>query len=165
MPDSSPIAPNYEGWAVYHQRLVDAVAPLNAAQLDLQAAPHLWTIRTLVCHVIAARVWWFHSWMGEGGAELDEMVDWDEGESARTREASELVSGLKVTWSLIDGCLRRWTESDLGASFRRPIPRPNGELPVQSRRWIIWHVLEHDIHHGGEISFSLGMHGLTGLDL
>ena len=29
-----------------------------------------------------------------------------------------------------------------------------------SRAWIVWHVLEHDLHHGGEISHTLGMHGL-----
>jgi hypothetical protein len=26
-------------------------------------------------------------------------------------------------------------------------------------------VAEHDLHHGGEISLTLGMHGLAGLDL
>ena len=29
----------------------------------------------------------------------------------------------------------------------------------------IWHIIEHDLHHGGELSFSLGMHGLTAPDL
>ena len=30
---------------------------------------------------------------------------------------------------------------------------------------IIWHVLEYDLHHGGELSLSLGMHGLAAPDL
>jgi hypothetical protein len=29
----------------------------------------------------------------------------------------------------------------------------------------VWHIAEHDIHHGGELSFSLGIHGLPGMDL
>jgi hypothetical protein len=29
----------------------------------------------------------------------------------------------------------------------------------------VWHVLEHDLHHGGEISLILGSNGLPGLDL
>ena len=29
-----------------------------------------------------------------------------------------------------------------------------------SRAWMVWHVLEHDLHHGGEISLTLGMHGI-----
>jgi uncharacterized damage-inducible protein DinB len=29
----------------------------------------------------------------------------------------------------------------------------------------VWHVAEHDLHHGGEISLTLGVHGLAGLDM
>ena len=29
-----------------------------------------------------------------------------------------------------------------------------------SRAWVVWHVMEHDLHHGGELSLTLGMHGL-----
>ena len=28
-----------------------------------------------------------------------------------------------------------------------------------TRAWIVWHLIEHDLHHGGEISQSLGMIG------
>ena len=29
-----------------------------------------------------------------------------------------------------------------------------------SRSWVIYHVMEHDLHHGGEVSLILGMNGL-----
>ena len=42
----------------------------------------------------------------------------------------------------------------------------SGEVrPARSRQWIIWHVLEHDIHHGSEISTILGVHGLPAVEL
>ena len=62
------LADLYRGWDVYQGRLAAAIAPLNGPQLDLSAAPHLWSIRMLGLHVIAARSWWFHSWMGGGRA-------------------------------------------------------------------------------------------------
>ena len=31
--------------------------------------------------------------------------------------------------------------------------------------WIIWHVLEHEIHHRGELSLALGLLGREGLDV
>ena len=34
-----------------------------------------------------------------------------------------------------------------------------------SRQWVIWHVIEHDLHHGGEVSLMLGTHGLAAPDL
>jgi hypothetical protein len=33
------------------------------------------------------------------------------------------------------------------------------------KRWYNWHAIEHDLHHGGELSFALGMHGLPAIDL
>jgi uncharacterized damage-inducible protein DinB len=31
--------------------------------------------------------------------------------------------------------------------------------------WVIWHVLEHEIHHRGELSMALGLLGREGLDV
>jgi uncharacterized damage-inducible protein DinB len=159
------LAELYRGWDVYQQRLVKAIAPLDGTQLDLGAAPHLWPIRMLGNHVVSARAWWFHSWMGEGGAQFDEILGWDEDEASTTRSAAEIVRGLELTWSLIESALERWSIADLEKEFERPIPNAAGERPRRSRQWIIWHVAEHDMHHGGEISFSLGMHHLAGIEL
>jgi uncharacterized damage-inducible protein DinB len=155
----------YRGYEVHQGRLVKMIAPLDQAQLDLAAAPHLWSVRTLACHIVGARAWWFHSWMGEGSAEFGRMEGWDEDEALATRPASEIVRGLEESWSVIKSGLERWTPDELTKEFIRPIPNAAGERPKRSRQWIVWHLVEHDVHHGGEISFSLGMHGVTGLDL
>jgi uncharacterized damage-inducible protein DinB len=108
------------GYEVHQGRLVKMIAPLDQQQLDLAAAPHLWSVRTLACHIIGVRAGWFNWWMGEGPEEFAIQVD---------------------------------------------APDAQGERPSRSRQWIVWHLVEHDVHHGGEISFSLGMHGVAGLDL
>jgi uncharacterized damage-inducible protein DinB len=159
------LAEFYRGWEVYQGRLVGAIAPLDRAQLDLAAALHLWPVRTLACHIVGARAWWFHSWMGEGGAEFGRMLEWDEDEALATRPAAEIVRGLEESWSVIKSGLERWSPADLTKEFARPTPNAAGERPRRSRQWIVWHLVEHDLHHGGEISFSLGMHGVAGLDL
>jgi uncharacterized damage-inducible protein DinB len=159
------VAEFYRGWEVYQQQLVTALAPLETANLQLQAAPQLWSIGMLANHVIAARAWWFHFWMKEGGEEFDELADWDEGEAMSERSATEIVRGLEATFQLIQSCLSSWTPADMQKQFQRPTPNDAGKRPRRTRQWIIWHVLEHDLHHGGEISFSLGIHGLTGIDL
>ena len=42
----------------------------------------------------------------------------------------------------------------------------SGEVrPAVSLQSIIWGVLEHDIHHGSEISTTLGVHGLPVVEL
>ncbi|MDQ6721014.1 MAG: damage-inducible protein DinB, partial [Candidatus Dormibacteraeota bacterium] len=102
---------------------------------------------------------------GEGGTEFAAMADWDEDEALATRSAAELVRGLQESWALIKSALLRWSPSDYVLEFQRPTPNAAGERPSYPRQWIVWHLVEHDLHHGGEISFSLGMHGVAGLDL
>ena len=147
----------YSGWDVYQELLTKAIASLSLDQLALQAAPHLRSIGVLAAHIISARVWWFHNIMREGNADLAPMVSWDD-DDAPARTASELVRGLEATWHMIDDALNRWTPTDLEQRFQRR------ETTV-SRQWIIWHVIEHDLHHGGELSYSLGIHGLPAPDL
>ena len=155
----------YRGWEVYQGRMITAIGPLDQAQLDLKAAPHLWSVRMLACHMIAARAWWFHSWMGEGSPEFGRMTEWDEDEALATRPAGEIIRGLEESWSVIKSGLDRWSPADLTIEFIRPVPNDAGQRPMRSRQWIVWHLVEHDLHHGGEISFSLGMHGVAGIDL
>ena len=90
---------------------------------------------------------------------------WDDLEETAARQAPELTRALQETWSLVASSLERWTATDLEVEFRRPTPNAKGDRPVRSRQWIIWHVAEHDVHHGGELSLTLGMHGVPGLDL
>jgi uncharacterized damage-inducible protein DinB len=41
----------------------------------------------------------------------------------------------------------------------------DGQKYDVSRSWVIYHVLEHDLHHGGEVSLTLGIHGLQALEM
>ena len=155
----------YRGWELYQGRLIGAIAPLDQDQLNLAAAPHLWSVRMLACHIVAARSWWLHTWMGEGSPEFGKMTQWDEDEALATRPASEIVRGLEESWAVMKAGLDRWTPDDMLQEFIRPVPNEAGERPRRNREFIVWHLIEHDLHHGGEISFSLGMHGVPGLDL
>src|SRR6266496_3243889 len=58
--------------------------------------------------------------------------------------------------------LAHWVPADLEFIYRGT---RGGESYSFSRQWVIWHVIEHDLHHGGEISFSLGMHDLAAIDI
>ena len=156
-----PLANFYKGCDNYQQLLLAALTPLSDEQLELRAAPQLRTIRDLVAHIIGARARWWSELMGEGGAELAACSGWDRA-GAPVRNAAELVAGLETTWRIMNETLQRWTSSDLEYVYHGT---RHGEEFSLTRQWVIWHVIEHDIHHGGELSFLLGMHGLPGLDL
>lgn len=163
-----PLITFYKGWETYQRNLVEVIAPLTSEQLALPAASHQWTIGMVAQHMVANRVWWFQVWMGEGSPDLAPIAHWDPADPVEqpALEAAELVAGLKSTWDMIAGALARWTPADLGHVFSPPAAlseeeRSNfGEL---TRQWMIWHVLEHEIHHGGELSLALGGYDLPGI--
>ncbi len=161
-----PLTTFYAGWAGYQQGLARCIAPLRRAELDLPTAPQHWTIGMVAQHIIANRVWWFQIWMGEGHPGLAPIAHWDpaDGVDQGPLEAAALVAGLEVTWQMIADALARWTPADLDQIFAPPTAMSDEERqasPPHTRGWIIWHVLEHEIHHGGELSLALGMHGLA----
>jgi uncharacterized damage-inducible protein DinB len=147
----------YTAWKAYQDRLAAALSPLTAEQLALRAGPGLRSIGQNAMHIVGCRAGWFTYTLGENGdAEVNAIASWDDPD-APARSAAELAQALESTWRLIADCLARWSPTDMEQTFPDDW---DGEQVQLSRAWIVWHVLEHDLHHGGEISLTLGMHGL-----
>ena len=156
------LAPLYKGWDVYQQHLVHVLTPLSADQLELRAASHLRSVNVIAAHIIGARARWLYYVLEEKHSNLIVLGEWDDsGQPARS--AAELVRGLEETWQVIQGGLQRWTLADLAEVFRDI--DDDGAEEIFTRQWVIWHLIEHDLHHGGELSFALGMHGVAAIDL
>jgi uncharacterized damage-inducible protein DinB len=189
------LRPFYAGWGRYTQQLVAAIAPLTVEQLALRNTPQAWSIGMYATHIVANRAWWFHARMGEGSDELTSLELWAlgvaEADVDPRHTAAELVTGLEKTWRLIDETLAHRTPADLEQVFPpfseadrvrhaqqvEPALQPYAQMwldrarltgqvrPGVSLQSIIWGVLEHDIHHGSEISTILGVHGLPVVEL
>ncbi len=114
-----PLITFYKGWETYQQSLVETIAPLSSEQLALPVASHHWSIGMVAQHMVAARVWWFQVWMGEGSPDLAPIAHWDpaDKEERPALESAELVAGLEATWHMIADALARWTPADLGHIF------------------------------------------------
>ena len=75
--------------------------------------------------------------------------------------ATELARGLDHTWQFMANHLAHWSPADMQQTF--PDEWDGKQVDV-SHAWVVWHVMEHDLHHGGEISLTLGMHGIPRLE-
>ncbi len=148
-------------WEVYQEQIVKAVGPLTADQLALRAAPHLRSIGEIAAHMVGARARWLGRALDQNAVQMGALADWDSG-AAPVRSAAEIVDGLAVTWAVIENGLARWTPAEMVESITRV---DHGEAETYTRAWVIWHLIEHDLHHGGEISLTLGMHSLTAPDI
>jgi uncharacterized damage-inducible protein DinB len=171
------LEPFVEGWAGYQRLLLGAIGPLDAEQLASRTAPFQWAVWQLASHVAGSRAYWFHDVLGEGDTAVREMfrvettivsdlpledAGWEDDER-HPRTASELTQAFERTWTMIDECLRRWTADDLEVEFPRTLR--NGEIQTVTRAWVVWHLIEHDLHHGGEISQILGTNKIPSLEL
>ncbi len=155
-----PLAVVYQGWDVFQRDLIKTVASLSSEQLALPVSPAHWPIGMLVQHILNNRIWWFDLWMGEGTPEVAAFMHWEEEEEGRSvHSTAELVAGLEATWGMIEQALARLSVGDLVQVFDPPSSLTEAERQFwgpRTRQWIMWHVLRHDIHHGGELAVGMG---------
>jgi uncharacterized damage-inducible protein DinB len=163
----------FDGWDGHQTSLVHAIAPLTAGQLLWRPAANLNSVGELARHISLARITWFVRMDAPGSAELAGQIDaWEEdgdgnhhiveGAVPIAEQAAELVHWLETTWQMIETALKIWGVSDLAKTYRHTW---NGEVYAVSRQWTVWRILSHDIHHGGQISFMLGMQGIKAFEL
>ncbi len=159
---TTTLLPLYKGWDTYQGLLIKAIEPLSLAQLSLQTAPQLRSIGENAAHIVGTRAGWLYFQLERGGEQMVTLANWNR-RGQPIRPAAELIEGLEATWQVIQDTLSYWTIADLGELVYDI--DDNGEEQIYTRQWVLWHLIEHDMHHGGEISFTLGMHGLSGIDI
>jgi uncharacterized damage-inducible protein DinB len=156
----------YDRWPQYNRRLTEIVSAMNAEQLAIRPAPERDPIWATVGHTAAARTYWLCGIVGEPGAETTPWPTPDgdgwEDHLDQPRRADELVMALETTWAIVDGVLDRWTPELLDETVERRDVQP---VQRHSRASILQRLLTHEAYHCGELSQTLGIHGLPQIDL
>lgn len=150
----------YQGWDAYQGHLLKTISPLTEEQLTLRVAPQQRSAYDILAHIIAVRARWFYE-LGDAGEEVVPFLNWDRPDQP-ARSVADFIHGLEVTWQMLQNNLSRWTIADLPHTYTEIY---QGKEYTYSRQWVIWHVLEHDLNHGGELFMTLGTHGLETPDL
>lgn len=168
------LTPFVRGWATHQELLLTALIDLSPDQLALRPAPGQWAVWQLASHMAGSRSYWLHDVLGEGDDAIRDMFRVDattvpglsiedagwEDDERHPRTAAEIADAFHVTWALVEACVDRWTSDEITAV----IPQRGADRST-TRGWVLWHLMEHDAHHGGAISVVLGINGLPGLDL
>jgi uncharacterized damage-inducible protein DinB len=149
------------GWHTYQSALITALRPLSEQHLAFRAAPGLRSIAQIAAHLVAARANWFYHLFKEGGQEFAMLGQWDRPD-ASAPSVTELIGGLETTWQGMQAALSRWDPVDWQQTYTHGHPY---EPMTITRQWVLWHLIEHDLHHGGEISLILGLQGLEAPNL
>lgn len=156
----------YSMWPQYNRRLRDVVAAMTDADLAVRPSPDLWPVWATVGHTAGTRVYWLCTVIGEPGAErtpfaIDADSGWED-DLDHPRSAAELAEALDSTFRLVNNCLDRWTVDMLADEIDREYL---GQRQVHARGSILQRMFSHDAYHCGELSQTLGIHGLPQIDL
>jgi len=123
-------------------------------QLSFSPAAGLWSLGQVALHIAAAEEGWFRHIITQ------ELNDWPKDFPPEKFNTVTAIKGLlQHTHNRTEAYLASINHEEL----ERVIEAPWGaKFPV---RWAIWHVLEHEIHHRGEIFIILGMLGKEAPDV
>jgi uncharacterized damage-inducible protein DinB len=150
---NTPLTPYYKGWDTYNNYLVEAVGNLTDEQLLLTNSPSQRPVWSLAVHIAGTRAHWLTRVAGEEHPSSSPLLDWDE-DGEPIFSAAQIAGGLRTSWDLVATVLDRWTTSTMDQTYT------TARGYVCTRQWIIWHLIEHDLHHGGELFYTLGAHGI-----
>ncbi len=163
---ATSIRASFGSWDRYQRAFVDGLRRRTADELAVRIGEDAGPVWAIAAHVAGARVFWLSGVFGEPGADATPFSDpfgagWED-DLTTPRTADELVWALESSWSVIEGCLDRWTPAMLsGTATRATSAGPQ----VHTRESVLVRLLTHDAFHAGEISLALGSRGYVSLDL
>ena len=142
-------------WPPVREGLLDIVNAFKAEDLAYQPIQGGWPVGRIILHISSSANFWLHSGIMSpvncytpGDATLDHYPSLERIKAFLAEEHSR-------TLTLLEG----FDEGD----WDRDFPYPDGFAYPAS--WVFWHVLEHEIHHRGELSLIQGILGREGLDV
>ena len=162
----STVSAFYDMWPQYNRRLREVIGDMTDEQLAIRPAPDLWPIWATVGHTAGGRVYWLCDVIGEAGVETTPFTDvanngWED-DLEHPRGSRELVEALDSTFRLVESCLDRWTPDMLAEQIHRDY---FGTPQTHTRGSILQRLFSHEAYHCGELSQTLGIHGLPQIDL
>ena len=143
----------FDHWAEVRRGLLQALDMLTDAQLDFVPGPGLWSLGTVARHIASAEEGWFRYRV------THEAV----GFPVYSQADYPTVADIKQLLTEVHARTERFLAGVDAAELERQVP--TGDGISDSLRWIIWHVLEHEIHHRGEIYLMLGLLGMEAPDV
>jgi uncharacterized damage-inducible protein DinB len=145
----------YNFWPDVRNGLYAALDKLSDDQLGFIPHPGLWSLGETVCHIAGCEESWFRCYV------THELAGWEEADYhfKDYPTVASLKRLLKEVHERTDAWMNNIEDTELDNEILLPW---GAKAPL---RWIIWHVLEHEIHHRGEIFLMLGLQGMEAPDV
>jgi len=134
--------------------LYAALYKLTDEQLDFVPREGLWSLGDVARHIANAEEGWFRHIVTR------ELDDWPPEYSAADYPS---VDSVKALLQEVHSRTATYLKDVDAADVDQRIQLPWGS--EATLRWVVWHVLEHEIHHRGEIYLMVGLLGIEAPDV
>ena len=143
----------FDHWRHVRHGLLSTMDQFSDADLAYEPFAESWTVGDLMRHIPNTEVGWFQH------VAQERLAGWPVHAPADYPTIAAIQQLLSEAHQETEAYLAEFGVGDLD----RPVITPWGETVTLG--WITWHVLEHEIHHRGELSLILGLLGREGLDV
>jgi uncharacterized damage-inducible protein DinB len=144
----------FSHWQQIHQDTLQTIARFTPNDLSFKPFETSWTAAQIMLHIADAEAGWFQYVVQR------QLTGWPEQYTPENYPTlADIHSALEEVHQQTQQYIASLDEGDL----EREIISPWGD--EFRLGWIIWHVLEHEIHHRGELSLILGLLDREGLDV
>lgn len=140
-------------WEQVRDGLLATIDKFSEEELDYISFQSSWPAGQIMLHIADCEDNWLH---GVVRGEFEPWVFYDLKDYPTKKAIRDL---LEAAHRRTLAYLPTLDESNLSEKYATPSGRQ------YAFGWIIWHVLEHEIHHRGELSLMLGILGKEGLDV
>ncbi|NLF77792.1 MAG: DinB family protein [Chloroflexi bacterium] len=138
----------FRHWDEVRRELLRALDLLSDEQLEFTPREGLRTLGEIVRHIASAEEGWFRYGIDRAYSE------WPDFSAADYPTVESIKALLAEVHARTEAYLETLSLPDLD----REIETAWGERCVLG--WIIWHVIDHELHHRGEVFLMLGLMGL-----
>lgn len=143
----------FSHWEEVRKGLLETIDKFSDDELSFQPFPGSWPVGRIMLHIADTEDYWLHALVQET---LPVEVRYELPNYPCKEDIKRMLSAAHERTLAL---LQSLDETDLATQYRTP------QDEMFSLYWIIWHVLEHEIHHRGELSLALGLLGREGLDV
>ena len=140
-------------WQAVRAGLYQTIDAFQDEELVFRPFPSSWTVRELMLHIAHEE---------DGELRYGVLQDLKEFPAAYAPGAYPTIASIKETLDRVHAETMRFLESLPESDLGRTITTPWG--PSYRLIEMLGHLIEHEIHHRGELSLILGMLGRRGFD-
>jgi len=140
-------------WKTIRKDLIAMVNLFTAEELEYRPFPSSWSVGEIFLHIAETEDFWIREVVQKQPPVMRDDITIDL--PIKTVITTRLMDSFELSQQLLEGLT--------GEDLEQSIGLPDG---TYHRLYdILWHVIEHEIHHRGELSLVLGLLGKQGLDV